>query len=107
MFGTFHIGKRALRRLTDAIFIAAAAGVGGYFFYAATAGDYGAAARAEIKIKEDALRSEAAGLRLSADALANKTHRLSDEYLDLDLLDEEIRAVLGYIGPNDYVLPAQ
>ena len=36
--------------------------------------------------------------------LKNLTHRLSDSYLDLDLLDEEVRDVLGYVRADEIVI---
>ena len=32
------------------------------------------------------------------------THRLSDDYLDIDLLDEQVRSVLGYIRADEIVI---
>ena len=36
--------------------------------------------------------------------MENLTERLSDSYLDLDLLDEQARDVLGYARPNEIIL---
>ncbi|HAM89325.1 MAG TPA: septum formation initiator precursor, partial [Rhodobacteraceae bacterium] len=36
--------------------------------------------------------------------MENLTHRLSDGYLDLDLLDEQARRVLGMIRPDEIVI---
>ena len=36
--------------------------------------------------------------------MENLTHRLSDEYLDLDLLDEQTRKVLGMIRADEIVI---
>ena len=36
--------------------------------------------------------------------LKNKTYRLSDGYLDLDLLDERVRKVLGMARVNDVII---
>jgi cell division protein FtsB len=36
--------------------------------------------------------------------IENKTHRLSDEYLDLDLLDERARKVLGMARVDDVII---
>jgi hypothetical protein len=33
------------------------------------------------------------------------THRLSDAFLDLDLLDQQLRDVLGYVRADEIVLP--
>jgi cell division protein FtsB len=37
--------------------------------------------------------------------MALLTHRLSDDYLDLDLLEEQARERLGYLRPDEIVLP--
>jgi len=37
-------------------------------------------------------------------AAKNRAHRLSDEYLDLDLLDEQARKVLGLIRGNEIIV---
>jgi cell division protein FtsB len=36
--------------------------------------------------------------------MENLTRRLSDQYLDLDLLDERARNVLGYIRSDEIVV---
>jgi cell division protein FtsB len=36
--------------------------------------------------------------------MENLTHRLSDDYLDLDLLDEQTRKVLGMIRADEIVI---
>ncbi len=78
--------------------------LGAYFTFAAVQGDYGVFRRVEI-------RAEAAGLTVERDKLAvqladmqNLTHRLSDDYLDMDLLDERARDVLGYMRADEIVI---
>jgi cell division protein FtsB len=36
--------------------------------------------------------------------MQNRTKRLSDEYLDIDLLDEQAREVLGYVRADEVVI---
>jgi len=36
--------------------------------------------------------------------MENKTHRLSDNFLDLDLLDEQARKVLGMARPDEIII---
>ena len=36
--------------------------------------------------------------------MENRTRRLSDQFLDLDLLDEQARDVLGYIRADEIVI---
>ena len=58
-----------------------------------------------------AINAEAASLRLERDKLSadlgemqNLTHRLSDDYLDLDLLDQQTRDVLGYMRADEIAI---
>ena len=37
-------------------------------------------------------------------AMTNLTHRLSDEFLDIDLLDQQARDVLGYMRADEIVI---
>ncbi|WP_457648943.1 FtsB family cell division protein [Profundibacter sp.] len=78
--------------------------LGLYFAFAAIQGDYGLFRRIQIDAEADALRSELAGLSEQVQRMENKTHRLSDEYLDLDLLDEQARNVLGMIRADEIVI---
>ncbi|WP_414897413.1 FtsB family cell division protein [Rhodovulum sp. YEN HP10] len=75
-----------------------------YFTFAAVQGDYGLFRR--IQIEADAARLEARKAELEAEleAVSNKTRRLSDGYLDLDLLDERARSVLGLIRADEIVV---
>jgi cell division protein FtsB len=43
-------------------------------------------------------------LLLELAELENRTHRLSDDYLDVDLLDEQARDVLGYVRADEIVI---
>jgi cell division protein FtsB len=36
--------------------------------------------------------------------MQNLTHRLSDDYLDLDLLDQQTRDVLGYMRSDEIAI---
>nr|WP_124112907.1 septum formation initiator family protein [Palleronia sp. THAF1] len=78
--------------------------LGGYFTFASVQGDYGLMRRIEIEAEARALREERDALNLEVAALKNKTRRLSDGYLDLDLLDEQARSVLGYVRGDEIVI---
>ena len=78
--------------------------IGGYFTFAAVQGDYGIFSRAEIEAEERALRSRLASLEAEVAEMENLTRRLSDEFLDLDLLDEQARDVLGLIRADEIVI---
>lgn len=86
------------------VFFMAAFGIGGYFTFAAVQGDYGLFRRAEIEAEEQALKARLEALRVEVARMENLTHRLSDSYLDLDLLDQQARDVLGMIRADEIVI---
>lgn len=75
-----------------------------YFTFAAVQGDYGVFRQAEIAVEIDTLAKERAMLLAEVARMENLTHRLSDEYLDLDLLDQQARDVLGMLRANEIVV---
>ena len=78
--------------------------LGRYFTFAAGQGDYGLFKRIEINAEARALATELASLQADVDRLENLTRRLSDNFLDLDLLDEQARDVLGLIRADEIVI---
>ena len=78
--------------------------LGMYFTFAAVQGDYGVFKRAEINAEGRALAAELALLETEVARMENLTRRLSDTYLDLDLLDEQARDVLGLIRADEIVI---
>ncbi len=78
--------------------------LGLYFTFAAVQGDYGVFRRAEVNAEADQLRVELAALSAEVARMENLTHRLSDAYLDLDLLDQQARDVLGMIRSDEIVI---
>ena len=75
-----------------------------YFTFAAVQGDYGVFKRAEIDAEGRALAQELALVQAEVARMENLTRRLSDTYLDLDLLDEQARDVLGMIRADEIVI---
>lgn len=75
-----------------------------YFTFAAVQGDYGLFRRAEIQAHSDQLRVQLAEMQLEVARMENLTLRLSDDYLDLDLLDEQVRSVLGMVRSDEIVI---
>jgi cell division protein FtsB len=75
-----------------------------YFTFASVQGDFGLFNRVRINAEAEALRAERDRLAEELAVLRNKTHRLSDDYLDLDLLDEQARSVLGLVRGDEVVL---
>ncbi len=85
-------------------FLVLALTLGGYFTFAAVQGDYGIFRRVQIKAEVAELTVERDQLKLELARLDNLTHRLSDDYLDIDLLDERVRNVLGYLRADEVVI---
>ena len=78
--------------------------LGGYFTFAAVQGDYGVFRQVQITAKLEELKVEKASLEAELARVSNLTHRLSDDYLDVDLLDERARDVLGYMRPDELLI---
>ncbi|HHC29801.1 MAG TPA: septum formation initiator family protein [Rhodobacterales bacterium] len=87
-----------------AIYYLVALGAGLYFIFASVQGDYGLFNRVRIDAEAKALEADRDALAREIATLRNKTHRLSDDYLDLDLLDEQARSVLGLVRGDEVVL---
>ncbi len=86
------------------IYLVALFCAGGYFTFASVQGDFGIFRRVQIEAETQALIKERDALSAQIASLANKTHRLSDDYLDLDLLDEQARSVLGLVRSDEIIL---
>jgi cell division protein FtsB len=75
-----------------------------YFAYAALQGDTGLVEQVRLAREEAELTARLEDLQAQRARMQNLTTRLSDEFLDLDLLDERARAVLGYARPDEIVI---
>lgn len=78
--------------------------LGAYFTFAAVQGDYGVFRQVQIRAEAEALRVERDRLYQDLAKISNLTARLSDRYLDVDLLDEQVRDVLGYVRADEIVI---
>ena len=78
--------------------------LGVYFMFASVQGDFGLFRRVQIEAEATTLTLERDRLAAEVAGLENKTRRLSDTYLDLDLLDSQARDVLGLIRSDEIVL---
>jgi cell division protein FtsB len=85
-------------------FFAVAFSMGAYFTFAAVQGDYGLFRRAEIQAESATLRAELERLETQVARMENLTRRLSDDYLDIDLLDQQARDVLGLLRADEIVV---
>ena len=86
------------------LFFAIAFALSLYFTFAAVQGDFGLFRRAEIVAESQDLRVQLAKVRAEVAQMENLTKRLSDDYLDLDLLDERARTVLGMVRADEIVI---
>lgn len=86
------------------IFFAVTLSLSAYFTFAAVQGDFGLFRRAEIVVEGEKLAREVDGLRTEVARMENLTLRLSDEFLDLDLLDQQSRDVLGLVRSDEIVV---
>ena len=78
--------------------------LGLYFTFAAIQGDFGILRRAEINHDLQKLQVEIGSINVEIADLKNLTRRLSDHYLDLELLDQQARDVLGYVRTDELVI---
>ena len=78
--------------------------LGLYFTFAAVQGDFGILRRAEINHDLQKLQAEIGSINVEIADLKNLTRRLSDHYLDLELLDQQARDVLGYVRTDELVI---
>jgi cell division protein FtsB len=86
------------------IYLVLACILGLYFTFAAVQGDFGMFARVAINAEAEGLRAERDKLSVDLGEMQNLTHRLSDDYLDLDLLDQQTRDVLGYMRADEIAI---
>lgn len=75
-----------------------------YFGHRGVQGESGLFVRVAVEKEERRLSRDLAALTAERERLENLTLRLSDGYLDLDLLDERAREVLGYVREDEVVI---
>ena len=86
------------------IFFALAFALSAYFTFAAVQGNYGLFRRVEIAAERDTLDRDLTALQAEIARMENLTLRLSDDYLDLDLLDQQARDILGLLRADEIVI---
>ncbi len=96
--------RRSRPALGVLIYFALATGLAAYFVFAAVQGDFGIFRRAEILGEQHALDAELKVLDAEVARMENLTRRLSDEFLDIDLLDQQARDVLGFVRSDEIVV---
>jgi len=90
--------------VSSVVYFATMFSLAAYFTFAAVQGDFGLFRRVQIQAQERDLTLQLALLKTQVAVMENKTRRLSDTYLDLDLLDEQARKVLGYARSDEIVI---
>ncbi len=96
--------RRNRPALGSLLFIMGMILLGLYFTFAAVQGDYGVFRRAEVLAEARVLAEERDALQIEVARMENLTRRLSDSYLDLDLLDQQARDVLGMVRADEIVI---
>jgi cell division protein FtsB len=96
--------RSSLRQVAVASAYVLLAGVIAIFAHSGLQGAHGLAAYREAAAEAQRLRAELDDLRAERAALDNKVLRLSDVFLDLDLLDERARVVLGLARTDELVV---
>ena len=86
------------------LYFVLAATLGTYFTFAAVQGDYGVFRQAQIAGESVGLTADRDLLLAELANLRNLTRRLSDNYLDVDLLDEQVRRVLGSVRADEIMI---
>lgn len=90
--------------LGGGVFLVIALVAAGSFVIAAVQGDFGVMRRVQIQAEAAELIQQRDALRVELDRMQNLTRRLSDDFLDIDLLDERARIVLGYLRADEVVI---
>ena len=93
----------AAQLVTPVVCLAIIAVIAG-FTYSGLYGGNGLGALRTAEEEEIRLTRDLATLTAERDAIENKVRRMRTNYLDLDLLDERARAVLGYSRPDEIII---
>ena len=75
-----------------------------YFIYSALNGQYGLFNKFKYQSQELILLNKLEEIKIQTSTLENKVQRLSDDYLDLDLLDQQARRILGVAKSNEIII---
>ena len=75
-----------------------------YFIIASFNGEYGVSAKYHLLAKEKVLVDELNIINKETKKIKNRVKRLSDTSLDLELLDQQARIILGMIGEEELIV---
>lgn len=96
--------KRKTLSVSSVVYFFTMFSLAAYFTFAAVQGDFGLFRRVKIQAQEQELSLQLSALKTEVAVMENKTRRMSDTYLDLDLLDEQARKVLGLARGDEIVI---
>ncbi len=96
--------KNARPAIGPLFYFGTAAVLSVYFTFAAVQGAYGLFNRVQIEAEIATLQATRDTLHAELVVEKNRTRRLSDVYLDLDLLDERARDVLGLARSDEVII---
>lgn len=75
-----------------------------YFTYSAVRGPYGLYEKGRIEAHTMLLEEHLAYLTEVRSGADNRARRMSDQFLDLDLLDEQVRKIIGMARADEIIL---
>ena len=75
-----------------------------YFLIASFNGEFGVSAKYNLLAKEKVLANELYIINEETEIIKNRIKRLSDSSLDLELLDQQARIILGMIGEEELIV---
>ena len=75
-----------------------------YFVIASFNGEFGVSAKYRLLAKEKILANELNTINKEREIIKNRIKRLSNTSLDLELLDQQARIILGMIGEEELIV---
>lgn len=90
--------------MANALYGFAILGLIAYFSFSALQGEFGLTRLIEIRAIEARLEADLDRRKAQREEVENRVARLSDGFLDLDLLDERARVVLGLARPDEILI---
>ena len=75
-----------------------------YFIIASFNGEFGISAKYHLLAKEKVLADELNTINKETKIIKNRIKRLSNTSLDLELLDQQARVILGMIGEEEAIV---
>ena len=75
-----------------------------YFIIASFNGEFGISAKYHLLAKEKILANELNTMNKETKIIKNRIKRLSNTSLDLELLDQQARIILGMIGEEELIV---